>query len=47
MHISISSGAVYGLLNLLKGSIEVSAPHLTSPDNFALSSIATNFNFNT
>ena len=48
MYISISSGhAVYGLLNLLKESIEVSAPHLTSSDAFALSSIATNFNFNT
>jgi len=48
MHISLSNGhAVYGLLELLKESIEVSAPNLISTDPFALSSIATDYDFDT
>lgn len=48
MHISISSGhAVYGLLELLKASIEFSSPTLISSDSFALSSIATDYDFDT
>jgi hypothetical protein len=48
MHISLSSGhAVYGLLELLKESIEVSSPTLMSSDPFALSSIATDYDFDT
>jgi len=48
LHISLSSGhAVYGLLELLKESIEVSSPTLISSDPFALSSIATDYDFDT
>ena len=48
MHISLSSGhLVYGLLQLLKKSIELSSPTLKSDDLFALSSIATNYSFDT
>ena len=48
MHISLSSGhLVYGLLELLKESIELSSPALKSDDLFALSSIATNYSFDT
>lgn len=48
MHMSLSSGhAVYGLLELLKESIEVSSSTLISSDPFALSSIATDYDFET
>ena len=48
MHISLSSGhAVYGLLELLKESIEISSPTLMSSDPFALSTIATDYDFDT
>ena len=48
MHISLSSGhAVYGLLELLKESIEITSPTLMSSDPFALSSIATDYDFDT
>ena len=48
MHMSLSSGhAVYGLLELLKESITVSSPTLISSDPFALSSIATDYDFDT